>query len=172
MVYILSHVRLELVFKSYISKLQIQLSTSADVLVQFLSNPPNLQPGLGQPALSLGQLSLDLREPALGSGEVDLEDASLQYGVVEHLEGLDSILSSGHGDEAKPLAPPRGVDNSGLQNVSKVSEEHRQVVLSVSERNVADVKSQRSHHGHVTSLDISGVPGDPKLQAGRLLKRR
>ena len=53
------------------------------------------------------------------------------------------LQTSGHGDKAKSLAPQPVEDNRRIQNFSKVAEEHRQVVLSESEGDVADVESGR-----------------------------
>ena len=70
-------------------------STSARVGIHLLSNPLDLHPGLGEPHLSLHQVSLKLQDPirALWSGEVDLNDPSIHNAVVQHLEGLGGVMA-------------------------------------------------------------------------------
>ena len=83
---------------------------------------------------------------------------------------VSKLQTSSHGDEAKSLAPQPVVDDGGVQNFSKVSEEQREVGFSESEGDVADVESQwgggfsRYHHHGLTNtmaisldLDIRGV---------------
>ena len=53
------------------------------------------------------------------------------------------LRTFGHGDETKAFTPHVVEDNRGIQNFPKVAEEHRQVVLSESEGDVADVESGR-----------------------------
>ena len=65
----------------------------------------------------------------LGSGQVDLDDSSLNDGVVEPDESVVRILPPGHGDEPEALAPLVVVDDLGVLHVAKLAKEHDQVVL-------------------------------------------
>jgi len=77
----------------------------------------------------------------LGRGEVDLDDSSLNNGVVEHQSCSVGILTSGHGDESKPLGAFIIVDDLRIFDVSIFPEQHDQVVFSESEGDVGHVES-------------------------------
>ena len=118
-----------------------------------------------------------LEADQLGSGEIDLNDPSLNDGVVEPDESVVRILPPGHGDEPEALAPLVVVDDLSVLHVAKLAKEHDQIVLPetmqslkirqdileevmispVAEGNVGDVESlgkvwvtrESAHHGVV-----------------------
>ena len=86
-------------------------------------------PGHGGHTARNGGIRRLLEANHLGSGQVDLDDPSLNNRVVEPDESVVGILPPGHGDEPEALAPLVVVDDLGVLHVPKVGEEQDQVVL-------------------------------------------
>ena len=77
----------------------------------------------------------------LGSGEIDLDDATLHDAVVKLESGEVSVLSPGHGDESKTLGSLVVVDDLGVLDVAELSKQHDEIVLPVPEGDVGHVES-------------------------------